>query len=209
MNLLARFGETVTLEHVDGTTEDVRHVLCSEADLSDQSVMDVQARFINQARYKGDSLTLNVWWPKDAPHDLMGAHVIVRGERYRVYSAPFSMANSPNGYDVRFTCMRSLFLYEATLYRSTVTVDEWGVPHPTYEPTRAMVNLLRLSETAEDLAGRDALARVVLLELQRGTWDDERPFVAFDFAGRRHRITSVDKAEEQVVIGGQEEVRDG
>ena len=64
--LLERMGGIVTLEHPDGTTEDVQHVLWYDADASDQTVMDVQTRFINQARYKGDSKTLTLLWPKDA-----------------------------------------------------------------------------------------------------------------------------------------------
>jgi hypothetical protein len=74
--LLERLGETVTLEPAEGDPVEVPHVLCLEADVSDQSVMAVQTRFINQARYKGDQRTLTVLWPKSAPRELMDASCI-------------------------------------------------------------------------------------------------------------------------------------
>ncbi len=198
--LLEHMGETVQLEQVDGSFVSVPHVLMHEADQSDQTVMDVQTRFINQARYKGDSRTLTVIWPKSAPQDLMDTHLIVRGERYRVYSEPFPMSHTPNGYSMRVTCIRSLFLYDADLLASTTTQDEWGVWHEEFvaHPTKA--NLLRLSETAEVGAGQTDLSQIVLLELPPNTWDAD--YTAFDFQGKRHTIRSVDTAGECVVVSG-------
>jgi hypothetical protein len=205
--LLELMGETVTHEAVDGTMTDVEHVLCHEADASDQSVMDVQTRFINQARYKGDSRTLTVLWPTGAPHDLMDSHLWVRGERYRVYAQPFPVAHSPNGYDVRVTCMRSLFLYDVELLRvSSRTKDEWAVWHYEYERVPAKANLLRLSEDMLHEARQDGLAGVVLFELPSDTWDPE--FVRLAYDGDEYAITSADFAGDVVVIAGTREVTD-
>jgi hypothetical protein len=205
--LLEPLGETVTLEAADGTLTDVRHVLCTEASVSDQTVMDVQTRFINQARYKGDSLTLNVWWPKSAPHDLMDAHIHIRGERYAVYGTPFPVANSPNGYDCRITCSRSLYLYDVLLMRvSGQFFDEWGGQTVDYEKVPAKANLLRLSETLEAEAAQRDLSRTVMFELEPGSWDEA--YTAFSFDGRTHHIESVERARESVVIAGVREVTD-
>ena len=136
--LLERMGDLVTLERPDGTTMDVQHVLWYDADASDQTVMDVQTRFINQARYKGDSKTLTMLWPKKAPHDLMDCHVWVRGNRYRVYANPSPPSGTPlfNGYDLFVTATASLFLYDAELLKATRSRDEWGVWHTDeYDPT--------------------------------------------------------------------------
>ena len=206
--LLERLGETVTLEPAEGDPVEVPHVLCLEADISDQSVMDVQTRFINQARYKGDNVTLTVWWPKRAPHDLMDSHLVIRGERYRVYGAPFSVARSPNGYDARFTAIRPLFLYDITLIRTVAERDAWGVMHETdAERVETKANLLRMSEMSEMGARQTDLARVALFELPPDTWDDR--YTAFEFEGHRHHIESMDRAAEVVVISGTREVTDG
>ena len=207
--LLERMGKTVTLEHADGTTEDVRHVLYYDADASDQTVMDVQTRFINQARYKGDSKTLTLLWPKRAPHDLMDCHVWVRGDRYRVYANPTAPSGTPrfNGYDLFVTATCSLFLYDAELLKAERTKDEWSVWHTSeYEPTPAKVNLLRLSEDMVFEVGQHGMGGVVLLELQPDTWDAEH--VRFRFQGHLYKITSVDYAHDVVVIGGVREVTD-
>ena len=207
--LLERMGKTVTLEHPDGTTEDVRHVLYYDADASDQTVMDVQTRFINQARYKGDSKTLTLLWPKRAPHDLMDCHVWVRGDRYRVYANPTAPSGTPmfNGYDLFVTATCSLFLYDAELLRAERYRDEWGVWHTSeYQPTPAKVNLLRLSEDMVFEVGQHGMGSVVLLELQPDTWDSE--YVKFRFQGHLYTINSVDYAHDVVVIGGMREVTD-
>ena len=204
--LLERMGKTVTLEHPDGTTEDVRHVLWYDADAS---VMDVQTRFINQARYKGDSKTLTLLWPKKAPHDLMDCHVWVRGERFRIYANPTPPSGTPrhNGYDLFVTATASLFLYDAELLKAVRRKDEWGAWHTDdLDPTPTKVNLLRLSEDVSYEVGQHGTGGVVLLELQPNTWDDE--YSKFRFQGHLYNITSVDYAHDVVVIGGVREVTD-
>lgn len=208
--LLERMGELVTLERPDGTTEDVRHVLWYDADASDQTVMDVQTRFINQARYKGDSKTLTLLWPKKAPHDLMDCHVWVRGNRYRVYANPSPPSGTPmfNGYDLFVTATASMFLYDAELLKAARRYkDEWAVWHTDgYASTPAKVNLLRLSEDMVFEVGQHGFDGRVLLELQPDTWDSE--YVKFRFQGHLYTINSVDYAHDVVVIGGVKEVTD-
>jgi hypothetical protein len=207
--LLERMGKLVTLERPDGTTADVENVLYYDADASDQTVMDVQTRFINQARYKGDSKTLTMLWPKKAPHDLMDCHVWVRGNRYRVYANPTAPSGTPmlNGYDLFVTATCSLFLYDAELLKVTRHMDEWGVWHTDeLRATPAKVNLLRLSEDMVFEVGQHGMGSVVLLELQPDTWDSE--YVKFRFQGHLYTINSVDYAHDMVVIGGVREVTD-
>ena len=204
--LLERMGGTVTLEHPDGTTEDVRHVLYYDADASDQTVMDVQTRFINQARYKGDSKTLTLLWPKDAPHELMDCHVWVRGQRYWVYANPTPPSGTPrfNGYDLFVTANMSLFLYDAELLEPVSTRDQWAVWHTEWEPTPTKVNLLRLSDDMSHLFRQDGMERITLLELPPDTWDPK--YTAFRMGGHTHTITSIDYAGDVVVIAGIEVV---
>ena len=207
--LLERMGKLVTLERPDGTTADVENVLYYDADASDQTVMDVQTRFINQARYKGDSKTLTLLWPKKAPHDLMDCHVWVRGNRYRVYANPTAPSGTPllNGYDLFVTATCSLFLYDAELLKATRHMDEWGVWHTDeLRATPAKVNLLRLSEDMVFEVGQHGFGGTVLLELQPDTWDSE--YVKFRFQGHLYTINSVDYAHDVVVIGGVREVTD-
>ena len=207
--LLERMGRTVTLEQPDGTTIDVPHVLYYDADAPDQSVMDVQTRFINQARYKGDSKTLALLWPKRAPHDLMDCHVWVRGERYRVYASPTPPSGTPrlNGYDLFVTATHSLFLYDAELLKAERRKDEWGAWHTDeYVATEMRVNLLRLSEDMSYEVGQHGIGGTVLLELQPGTWDEA--YVKFRFQGHLYTIKSIDHANDVVVIGGVREVTD-
>ena len=207
--LLERMGKLVTLERPDGTMVDVAHVLWYDADASDQTVMDVQTRFINQARYKGDSKTLTMLWPKDAPHDLMDCHVWVRGERYRIYANPTPPSGTPmfNGYDLFVTANMSLFLYDAELLKASRYKDEWGAWHTSeYPPTPVKVNLLRLSEDMVYEVGQHGFGSVVLLELQPGTWD--KAYVKFRFQGHLYTINSVDYAHDVVVIGGVKEATD-
>ncbi len=206
--LVEHMGEVVTLESDDGTMTEVPHVLLKEADASDQTVMDVQTRFINQARYKGDNRTLMVIWPKSAPHDIMGCHVWVRGERYRVYAEPFPLSYSPTGYDMRLTIIRSLFLYDIELLPQTKWQDQWGAWHVDEgEPVPTKANLLRLSETLESAAAQRDFARLAMFELPPDTWRDE--FKRFRFQGNVHHIESHDFAEDVVVIAGTREVGDG
>lgn len=208
--LLERMGRTVTLERPDGATEEVRHVLWYNADTSDQTVMDVQTRFINQARYKGDSRTLTLLWPKRAPHDLMDCHVWVDGERFRVYADPRPPSGTPtyNGYDLFVTATHSLFLYEAELIKAIRYRDEWGAWHTDVEePTLTDVNLLRLSEDMTFEVGQHGMGGTVLLELPPDTWDEG--YCKFRFGGHDYTIKSIDKANDTVVIGGTREATDG
>ena len=205
--LLERMGRTVTLEQTDGTRVDVPHVLYHDADASDQTVMDVQTRFINQARYKGDSKTLTMLWPKSAPHDLMDCHVWVAGERYRVYANPTAPSYTPNGYDLFITATHSLFLYEVELLQAERHKDEWGVWHTeSYPPTPVMANLLRLSEDMSYEVSQHGMGGTVLLELPPDTWDSS--YVRFRFQGHLYTIKSIDYANDVVVIGGTREVTD-
>lgn len=202
--LLERMGETVTLETADGETFEVEHVLCREADQSDQTVMDVQTRFINQARYKGDSRTVMAMWPKDAPtHDLMDSHIVIRGERYRVYASPFPVAHPRARYDMRVTCIRSLFLYDAALISTDLVKDQWGRMEEVDTPTPVKVNLLRLSETIEDAARASELAKLVLIELRPGDYDPSH--VKFAFDGDTYHVTSIERAGDVVVLSGRRE----
>lgn len=204
--LLERMGRTVTLERPDGTMVEVPHVLYYDADASDQTVMDVQTRFINQARYKGDSKTLTLLWPKRAPHDLMDCHVWVRGDRYRIYANPTAPSGTPrfNGYDLFVTANMSLFLYEVELLRPVSTRDQWAVWHTEWEPTPTKANLLRLSDDMAHAFRQDGMERITLLELPPDTWDDE--YTAFRMGGHTHAITSIDYAGDVVVIAGIEAV---
>ena len=198
--LLERMGEDVTLERADGTTEVVPRALFHVASESDQTVMDVQTRFINQARYKGDQRTLTILWPKSADHDLMGAHVWVRGERYAVYAVPMSPSGAPTGYDMRVTATRSLYLHDAELGTATMQRDASGVWRETFTWSPMRVNLLRLSESVEDAERSAQLARTVLIELQPGT--DATGISRFRVEGHEHTVTSVERAGETTVLGG-------
>jgi len=205
--MLRHMGETVTLERPDGSTADVAHVLFYPASESDQTVLDVQTRFVNQARYKGDQRTLTLVWPKGAPHDLMDCHVWVRGERYSVYANPCPPSHSPNGYDMRVTATMSLYLYDIELLRPTGERDAWGVWQTAWDPTPTKANMLRLSDDVEHVARQDGMLRMVLFELPPNTWDDA--YTAFRHGGHVHEIGSIDYAGETVVIGGTREATDG
>lgn len=196
--LLERMGETVTLEKPDGTTTDVERVLCYQADISDQTVQDVQTRFINQARYKGDQLTLNVIWPKDAPHDLMDSHMVIRGERYHVYGSPFAPSHSPVGYDLQVTCTRTMYLYDVELLTSTQTRDEWGVHHTTWTPTQAKANLLRLAEDTERGSGQEDVSRIIMFEFAPETWG-EHGYEACRYLGHIYYLSAVARSDDSVV----------
>ena len=200
MGLLSRFTETAVLEYPDSQTVEVPSVLCHQADVSDQSVMDVQTRFINQARYKGDSVTITVAWPKSAPHEVTGCHLWVRGERYRIYGTPFPVLNSPTDHDMRITCTRSMFLYDVSLRKATRTKDEWGGWATTWEEVPVKANLLRLSDDKVDAARARELSRLTLFELQPGAWDDS--YTSFSYQGENYSIQSINRAEESVVISG-------
>ena len=198
--LLERMGETVTFEPADGEPVEVPHVLVHEADQSDQTVMDVQTRFINQARYKGDSETLTVIWPKSAPHDVRDGHLVIRGERYRIYGGAFPVARSPNGYDARLTVTMSLYLFTAELIVPTYEVDDWGVAHATEERIEVPVNLLRLSQSAGDTPRVEDLDGIVLLEISPDHYRADA--TGFSFQDNDYDITSREVAGETFVVNG-------
>lgn len=199
--LLERMGETVTLERADGTTVDVEHVLCAEADISDQTVQDVQTRFINQARYKGDQLTLAVAWPTSAPHDLMDAHLWVRGERFAVYGKPFAVAHSPVGYDCQITATRTLYLYDVELGTATLERDQWGVHHATWSWTPAKANLLRLAEDSATAGGASGIEHTVMMEFHTSVWGEGYKAVRYPAGegNRTYHLRSTATAREAVL----------
>lgn len=201
MSLLRRFGETVTLEKADGTMVDVRHALCAEVDMSDQTVMDVQTRFINQARYKGDQRTLSVMWPTDADHDVMDGHLWVRGERYAIYGQPFPVAHSPVDYDMQLTVTRSLYLYDVELGATTLTRDQWGMQHAEWAWTPVRANMLRLAEDMERGSGTEGVSRIVMFEFTAEVWGDGYEAVRYPAGegGHVYHHTATGLARDSVV----------
>lgn len=160
-------GETVVLERSDGTKRRVPNVLVAQTDATDITVLDVQTRFINQARYKGDTSTLTLCWPKADHSDLNDTHVWVRGDRYRVYSDPIPYDDSvcPTDWDRQVTALRSLFLYDIELGTAKSERDEWGVHHPTYEWRKVNANLLRLAGSMGDSGGAKGMEHLRMYEV--------------------------------------------
>lgn len=203
-------GEPATLEMVDGTMVDGIEVLIRQADLSDQTVLDVQTKFINQARYKGDSETLTCIWPKDHTEDLRDCHVWVRGNRYCVYGGPISPTGGtlPTKYDRRVTLNRSLYLYKAKLLSPTETFDEWHVQHVKWDGPEVDVNLLRLSEESQQRVYGTSRADydIVLIELDPALYDGQK---AFEYDGRFYTVTATTEAHDTIVISGRGDFVDG
>lgn len=169
-------GERVFVELEDGTEKWVDNVLLHQSDATDLTVLDVQTRFINQARYKGDTSTVTACWPKADDSELNNAHVTIRGMRYRVYSRPLPIFDElcPTQWNRLVTLLRSLFLYKATLYKATPTQDEWGVWQLDMDSGREVnVNLLRLAGAMEHDDGRRALEHLVMLEIDNADYDGE------------------------------------
>lgn len=194
------WGETVTVEYADGTVEDVENVLIQQTDLTDLTVLDVQTRFINQARYKGDTSTLTLCWPKSRhDDDLNNAHVTIRGERYKVYSSPmpFDTHNCPTMWDRLVTALRSLFLYDAYLLTGVQEQDEYGVWRQTFSKRAVKVNLLRLAESMERKSGREDLERLTMLEIPLGVYQGE---VYVEFDGIRYAITDTAYSADSIVM---------
>lgn len=193
-------GETVFVEYADGNSASVPNVLVQQTDLTDLTVLDVQTRFINQARYKGDTSTLTLLWPK-ARHDddLNNAHVTIRGERYRVYSSPmpYDKLNCPTMWDRQVTVLRSLFLYDANLITTTEEQDEYGVWKQTDIPRPVKVNLLRLAESMERKSGREDLERLVMLEIPLSAYQGES---YVKFGGIRYTITDTAYSTDTIVM---------
>lgn len=194
------WGETVFVEYADGTSAEVENVLVQQTDATDLTVLDVQTRFINQARYKGDTSTLTLCWPKtNHDDDLNNAHVTIRGERYRVYAGPIPFAphNCPTMWDRLVTALRSLFLYDADLLTATTAQDEYGVWTQTFTPRAVKVNLLRLAESMESKSGRKDLESLVMLEIPLDVYRDE-DYV--EFQGKRYTITDTARSTDTIVM---------
>lgn len=202
-------GEPATLERPDGTTTEVE-VLIRQADLSDQTVLDVQTKFINQARYKGDSETLTCMWPKDSDESLRDCHVWARGNRYRVYGDPIRPTDGtlPTRYDRRVTLNRALYLSEAKLLSPTSTYDEWMVQHNDWDGPVVPVNLLRLSEESNQTTYGLSRADydIVLIELLPDLYDGQK---AFEFDGRFYTVTATTEASDSIVLSGRGDYADG
>lgn len=203
-------GEPVVLERVDGTMVDGIEALVRQSDLSDQTVLDVQTKFINQARYKGDAETLTVMWPKSNDEDLRDCHVWVRGNRYRVYGNPFYPTETtlPTQYNRRITLNRALYLYEAKLLSPTVTFDEYKVQHVDWDGPTIPVNLLRLSEESQQRVY--GMSRgdydITLLEIDPKFYDGQK---AFEFDGRFYTLTATTEAHDTIVLSGRGDFVDG
>ncbi len=206
-------GESVTLELQDGTISTVNNVLVSQSDISDQSVLDVQTRFINQARYKGDQDTLTLEWPKTETSVLIGAHVTVRGRRGRVYGNPMPYNNAicPTDWNRQVTVVCSLFLYKVTFLKNDPIQDEWGVWNDRYSGTDIMCNLLRKTDDMGEGAGTSGAQDILMFEMPIEYWDKE--YVAFQYPatddGEFVRITGVNYGTDTVVINGEGGVADG
>ena len=194
------WGETVFVEYADGTEAYVDNVLVQQSDLTDLTVLDVQTRFINQARYKGDTSTLTLCWPKtNADDDLNNAHITIRGERYRVYSSPipYDHKNCGTMWDRLVTALRSLFLYDADLLEASEAQDEYGVWKQTFEHRTVKVNLLRLAESMDKGAGRLDLERLVMLEIPLENYDGEE---YVEFQGIRYLISDTAYSTDTIVM---------
>lgn len=206
-------GESITLELQDGATSTVDNVLVAQSDLSDQSVLDVQTRFINQARYKGDQDTLTLEWPKSETSTLIGAHVTVRGRKYRVYGNPMPYDNAicPTDWNRQVTVVGSLYLYKVRFYKNTPTQDEWGVWHDNYGGPEIMCNLLRKTDDVGTGAGTSGPQDILMFEVPLEDWDAN--YVAFRYPstedGEFVRITGVNYGTDTVVISGEGGVADG
>lgn len=204
-------GETVALELADGTESVVDNVLVAQSDLSDQSVLDVQTKFINQARYKGDQDTLTLEWPKAESSSLIAAHVTVRGERYRVYGNPMPYADAvcPTDWNRQVTVVRSLYLYQVTFYRDRVTQDEWGVSHSSYEGTDVMCNLLRKTDDVSSGASTKDSSTILMFEVPEESWDPD--YVALRYPvgdGDFARVTGLNYGTDTVVVSAEGGVSD-
>lgn len=193
-------GEDVTLDLPDGTSKQVGNVLVAQTDLSDQTIMDVQTRFINQARYKGDQDTLTLEWPKDCPDSLIGAYVTVRGERFRVYGNPIAYAAGacPTSWDRQVVVTRALFLYDVDLLEESATQDEWGVWHVEYQPRPIKANLLRQADDGENSAGqKEAMQPIVMFEIRQEDYQGE---LHLRYQGEVYEVTARAWSTDTVVV---------
>lgn len=207
-------GEDVVLEKPDGTTVDVENVLLHPTDLSDQTIQDVQTRFINQARYKGDQLTLTAYWPKTADHELMDCHIWARGERYKVYGTPFGYSPQmcPTDYDVMVTITRTLYLFDVDLGLQASYKDEWGAFHEHFDWVSKKGNLLRLAEDGERGTGTQGPSGILMFEFKREDWPAEE-VAALRYpsgeGGHLYRISATAYSEEAMIVTAAGGVADG
>lgn len=196
-------GETVHVELADGTEYDLDNVLLHQSDATDLTVLDVQTRFINQARYKGDTSTLTACWPKADDADLNNAHVWVRGRRYRVYSSPMSIYEGlcPTNWNRLVTLLSSLFLYTLTLHKATPTQDEWGTWTFDLDEGRSVkFNLLRLAGSMEHDDGRLGLEHLLMAEVPNEDYDGE---VWLTYGGDLFEVTDTAQSNDTVVLSCQ------
>lgn len=205
-------GETVELELVDGTKKTVDNVLVAQTDLTDMTVLDVQTRFINQARYKGDTSTLTLCWPKANHDELDSAHVTIRGHRYRVFSSPmwYDGTVCPTEWDREVTVIRSLFLYKMDLVRKTAKRDEWGVMQSESEYIPTMANLLRIATSSKRSAGQTDEQDLVMFEVPLDKYNGER-YVRWPSGtgGKEYLITDTASATDNIVMTCKAGVADG
>lgn len=205
-------GETVHLQLADGTEKDVSNVLVAQTDLTDMTVLDVQTRFINQARYKGDTTTLTLCWPKSNHDELDSAFVTVRGHKYRVFSSPmwYDQAVCPTEWDREVTVTRSLFLYKMDLVETTSVRDEWGVMQDTRTYTPCMANLLRIATSSENAAGQKDNQDLVMFEIPLEKYNGER-YVRYPSGdkGREYLITDTASSSDTIVMTCKSGVVDG
>lgn len=197
-------GEPIVLELPDGEMVEGLKILVHQTDVTDQSVLDVQTKFINQARYKGDSSTLRASWPKEWSDSLIGCHVWLRGERYRVYGDPFPLDKqvTPTEYNRVVVLTKTLYLYKINLLTERVTKDEWGVAHIEWDSKEVNANLLRLADESQssNAGQRRPMQPITLFELRPEDYNDE---LAYEYAGEHYTVTSRAFAEDTVVITGE------
>lgn len=202
LNLLK--GEPIVLETADGEMIEGLRILVHQTDVTDQSVLDVQTKFINQARYKGDSSTLRAVWPKEYTGSLIGCHAWLRGERYRIYGDPFALDEqvTPTAYNRIVILTRTLYLSKIRLLTATMEKDEWGVGKVEWTPREVNVNLLRLAdETVGEHVGQfRPIQPILLIELRPEDYHDER---AYEYQGIHYTVTSRAFAEDTVVLTGE------
>jgi hypothetical protein len=192
-------GETVAVELSDGTTYDLDNVLVAQTDLTDLTVLDVQMRFINQARYKGDTETLTLQWPKSDHSVLNNAHVTIRGNRYRVYSNPMPYDDSicPTNWDRSVTVLRSLFLFDIELVRETPYMDEYAVWHMRREYVPVKANMLRYAGSSERAGRTEGYEHLTMWEIPLDVYNGE---TLLRYDGQLYRARDTAKSTDTVVM---------
>lgn len=192
-------GERVTVELSDGTTYDLDNVLVAQTDLTDLTVLDVQMRFINQARYKGDTDTLTLQWPKSDHSVLNDAHVTIRGNRYRVYSnpMPYDDAICPTSWDRTVTVLRSLFLFDVELVRETPYMNEYAVWKMRKEYIPVKANMLRYADSLERAGNTEGFQQLTMWEIPLEVYNGE---TLLRYDGKFYRAQDTAKSTDTVVM---------